>query len=564
MMAITLKETAMNGGTLHCLDLCNRELQDMSSRQPVESLNGLFEINSTGHTVLLAVLDELNVLRGTDHSSAKQYSAYLTGDLRHWMRSTSLITDLIPRQDAQGWLEFTCDTLRRCSIQQGNIGSTVRLYRRAPVDDSNSSKLKLLKSAFFSLSYNVVVMGDSSIEKNYSVSVEATALTGVEVGNCFHRHLQYAQEMFLRRTFWESTSHNVRMGGQAFKNLNCPRMAPAAYHSIKMHATTALKTVFPHVVVPTEMPEKPDFGDVDFLVSPAKSTTMDKFDWITTVESIKAIFGTTHGRRGFLTPDCMYFAIAADEDHDSWVQIDVKVCFKPELFTWCAFEHNYASHSKVIGSLVKPLGLTLDPEGIHIRVEEMEDTNFPGSMVWINKDPKDMLRIVGLDRRLLDAGFTTRTEIYKAFTSSWLFNPAHFVARLTDKKYSQRLEDRAPHWMPFLTEWLPTLHPGSHDSADHGEELETWYKRTRAAVRDKVFTMFPPIAAQYYNKRAIHIKEAEELRLRKIITAAIPVGTNGWKDDLPQPLILIKQQEPSMSLPQTDALGEPTPPMTPT
>ena len=107
----------------------------------------------------------------------------------------------------------------------------------------------------------------------------------------------------------------------------------------------------------------------------------------------------------------MYFAIDAPHGEENYfVQIDVKVCFNPELFRWCHFELNYASNSKIIGSMVKPLGLTIDPEGMHIRVKEVEETNFHGSMVWISKDPKDALRVVGLDRRILNAGFKSKDE----------------------------------------------------------------------------------------------------------------------------------------------------------
>jgi hypothetical protein len=209
------------------------------------------------------------------------------------------------------------------------------------------------------------------------------------------------------------------MGGHAFHDLNCPRISASVYHKVKLQTTAALKHVFSHVVVPTEMPEKPDYGDIDFLVaSPIHSptsTNIDNFDWPGTVLALKQILHTAHGRRGFLNPDCMYFAIRAPgHESEFWVQVDVKVCFKAELFEWQAFELNYASNSKMIGSMVKPLGLTIDPEGLHVRVEEIEATNFPGSMVWVSKDPRDVLRITGLDRRILDAGFEMKDESKRA------------------------------------------------------------------------------------------------------------------------------------------------------
>lgn len=205
------------------------------------------------------------------------------------------------------------------------------------------------------------------------------------------------------------------MGGHAFHDLNCPRISASVYNKVKQQTTAALQQVFSHVVVPTEMPEKPDYGDIDFLVaSPIHSptsTNFDNFDWPGTVIALKQALHTAHGRRGFLNPDCMYFAIRAPgQESEFWVQVDVKVCFKAELFEWQTFELNYASNSKMIGSMVKPLGLTIDPEGLHVRVEEIEETNFPVSMVWVSKDPRDVLRITGLDRRILDAGFETKDE----------------------------------------------------------------------------------------------------------------------------------------------------------
>jgi hypothetical protein len=205
------------------------------------------------------------------------------------------------------------------------------------------------------------------------------------------------------------------MGGHAFHHLHCPRIPPDVYAAVKAQTTATLQTIFSHVMVPTEMPEKEDYGDIDFLVSDPlhspTSTTTDNFDWPGTVQAIKSIFNTTEGRRGFKNPERMYFAIRVPGyDSEFWVQVDVKVCFKPELFEWQTFELNYASNSKMIGSMVKPLGLTIDPEGLHIRVEEIEETNFPGSMVWVGKDLRDVLRITGLDRRIVDFGFKTKDE----------------------------------------------------------------------------------------------------------------------------------------------------------
>lgn len=182
------------------------------------------------------------------------------------------------------------------------------------------------------------------------------------------------------------------------------------------------------------MPAKPSHGDIDFLVAGfLELAPAADLDWHLMVSRVKKALETTHGRRGWLNPDVMYFAIAlpdsdvgieedAYESENSednfeektrrWVQIDIKILptDDADAFAWATFQLNYASGMKMMGSLVKPLGLTFLPSGLHIRVEEMEATDWSGSLVFITNDAKVVLRILGLDRRFLHAGFRSAEE----------------------------------------------------------------------------------------------------------------------------------------------------------
>ncbi|KAJ8109682.1 hypothetical protein OPT61_g7282 [Boeremia exigua] len=346
------------------------------------------------------------------------------------------------------------------------------------------------------------------------------------------------------------------MGGHAFKSLHCPRIPPDVYTEVKSIATAALGTVFTHVTVPFEIPGKADYGDCDFLASApfghSEDLTIDTFPFESVVEAVKRALGTPHGRRGFLTPTCMYFAVpspsklstcsssdgeASDEETASWVQIDVKICLKPGDFSWMAFETNYASQSSILGSMIKPLGLTLDCEGLHIRVEETESTNWAGSMVWITQDPWMACRVLVLGRKAVDGAFQSTEEIYRESAGSWLFHPETFKAKLEDESYLVQHTHRSY----FLKSWIPALYP-DHKLPDKKDEgLEVWTARTRAAVREKVFTMCPPVAEKYYIKRSLRLREVEECKLRDLITAAIPTGTNGWQDDFNLPPVITHQ-----------------------
>lgn len=167
--------------------------------------------------------------------------------------------------------------------------------------------------------------------------------------------------------------------------------------------------------------------------------------------------------------------------------------------------------------------------------------------------------------------------VYKHFASSWLFHPGHFAARLAEEKYNDRLEDRAPHWTPFIKEWVPKHYPGyflnehvaglqdnGGQTSEHIEDdLHVWYKHTRAAVRDKVFTMFPHIATKYYIKRAAWAKEREEQGLRDLISKTIPASIDGWTSDVSRPTIVVKHQQSTTPDLLPAMIGEMTPPSTP-
>ncbi|KAF2737588.1 hypothetical protein EJ04DRAFT_561501 [Polyplosphaeria fusca] len=109
----------------------------------------------------------------------------------------------------------------------------------------------------------------------------------------------------------------------------------------------------------------------------------------------------------------------------------------------------------MVGSMVKPLGLTLDNDGLLVRVQEMETSNMSGSMVFLTKEPKEVLRIVGLNRRILGQGFRSNDELYEYLTSCSIFNPAHFANRLKDSEFSTRLKDRSVAWVHFVLKWIP-------------------------------------------------------------------------------------------------------------
>lgn len=155
--------------------------------------------------------------------------------------------------------------------------------------------------------------------------------------------------------------------------------------------------------------------------------------------------------------------------------------------------------------------------------------------------------------------------VYEEYAGSWLFHPETFRAKLKDESYLVQHAHRAR----FLKQWIPEQYPDYQLDAEQGEDSAAWITRTRQLVRESVFTRFPDVATKYYIKRAQHVEEVEECRIRDLISSAIPSGTDGWSDDFNLPPIIIRRPTPKGNSspialqPAAMHKGELTPPPSP-
>ncbi|KAH7122402.1 hypothetical protein B0J11DRAFT_416739, partial [Dendryphion nanum] len=340
------------------------------------------------------------------------------------------------------------------------------------------------------------------------------------------------------------------MGGHAWPRLNTPRMSEDLYLKTRNQSFRILSRVFAHIAVPTEMPAKEDYGDIDFLVAEPLTSSSTNFDFNHHVCLLKKRFKKAYCRVGFHAKDIIFLAIPAPgRENDFYIQIDIKICRKPEFFAWEHFRHNYASAAKILGSMAKPLGLTIDDDGLWIRVDGLDKVDLGRSMVWLSKEPRDFLRIAGLDQKILKKEFKTKQELFEHLASTWLFHPGHFAERLKDENFVKHLTDRSAPFVDFVKKWIPEHYPEYKVSDRETSDVQDWYKATRDLVKERVFTLFPAAAKEYYTKLNSFNLEVEEQRLRDLIRAAIPIGHESFTQDIKQPLIIIKAL-PSNVVPQ--------------
>ena len=164
------------------------------------------------------------------------------------------------------------------------------------------------------------------------------------------------------------------MGGALFTHptatdpgLYCPRLLPEIYFTLKAHLTNILSQHFTVVSTPHEAPQKPDHGDVDFLVcGPNVSQPMS----LQHVETLKTALGAVRmqsagfGARSFAVP----VAEMDGGNEKAYAQVDLTICPSRERLDWLMLTHSYGDVFQVLGEYGRKSNYRLVIRGSSMRV----------------------------------------------------------------------------------------------------------------------------------------------------------------------------------------------------
>lgn len=296
------------------------------------------------------------------------------------------------------------------------------------------------------------------------------------------------------------------MGGLAFANTktlsgqtpHIPRMPPEIYEMVLLECQTKLETLFDRVVVPRDAPAKKDYGDIDFLAGGIKPNASSHD---TIWSDIKRILHAELqlGRGGSHSYGVPHPIIAG-----AYVQVDVEISpgdGTPDaagLFEWTGFMKGDSDLLQIIGVSHRPLGITCNDQGLHIRVAQIEPYNKKKALLYLTRDREEAIRFYGLDSDKYREGFATELELFDWATSGRFFSPAIFSKRV-EKSNDRSRQTKRPMYRRFVEEYMP----------DHMDVNESKVC-SRNEVLEEALKMFDK-HAQYEVMMAEHdAKEAEE------------------------------------------------------
>ncbi|KAH8650181.1 hypothetical protein BX600DRAFT_442264 [Xylariales sp. PMI_506] len=236
------------------------------------------------------------------------------------------------------------------------------------------------------------------------------------------------------------------MGGNVFGKgahaLYTPRMPPAVYRYIRDACHAALQRMFVVVATPIEGPEKTSYGDIDIVTTwQRKDVFPSAAESLSTESKVKCPFEAVYEVLGAVRmqregKSVANFAIpwpgdlpkelddySPPTDSPRFIQVDLHICDDLETLEWILFKHAHGDLWNILGSTIRPYGLTVDEVGLHIRIPEIEQLDRKKAKILLSKDPCEILNFLGLrySGQEWESKFETAEAIYEYATTCRFF-----------------------------------------------------------------------------------------------------------------------------------------------
>ncbi|KAK6077731.1 hypothetical protein SCUP234_06489 [Seiridium cupressi] len=211
------------------------------------------------------------------------------------------------------------------------------------------------------------------------------------------------------------------MGGLAFTKgddpLYTPRMTPATYQFVRDYCHARLRELFVVVASSIEGPGKSDFGDIDVFVTmkkeeyfgPSFASRLPGAEENFPFATIQILLGAK--RKIQERANVAMLAIPWPENlpksiedktnveggKPRFIQVDVHICSSLANLEWFMLKHAHGDLWNVLGSIIRPSGLTVDEVGLYLRIPEIEKLDKKKAKVLLTTDPAQVLSFLGLE-----------------------------------------------------------------------------------------------------------------------------------------------------------------------
>ncbi|KAL8738865.1 MAG: hypothetical protein Q9181_000392 [Wetmoreana brouardii] len=292
-------------------------------------------------------------------------------------------------------------------------------------------------------------------------------------------------------------------------------MPPALYFSLRNHLLAQVADFFVNVASPSEAPEKTSFGDIDLIVAEPKMTPFS-------IETLAEVF---NAERTIASKPSCYLAIPYPGLEESFVQVDVHIC-EAENFAWEVFHQSHGDLWNLLGSSIRPFGLTANDTGLHLRIPEIERLDRKRSMVFLTADPDSVLDFLHLNKARLSQSFGTVTAMFEFACTNRLFRSEAYVKSDLKANDRKRMAQR-DLYRRFVDDFVP-------NTPTKVDEEDSMKMSTREEVFEEALERFgkrfdyESRVREWRKEREQLARKQEARQWRKEEAAADEAYANAW------------------------------------
>lgn len=321
-------------------------------------------------------------------------------------------------------------------------------------------------------------------------------------------------------------------------------MPPDVYMQILEQTLATLRQHYENVGSPIEAPGKPTFGDIDIMVSTPLFPSFDTS--VTSRPVVLQILAKVLGAAAvILEPGNPTVNLAvpwpsqndAGEEEKKYVQIDVHMCKDAKEWKWNLFHTAHGDLWNILGTTIRPFGLTVNDKGMYLRIPEIELLDRKKSMIFLTGEPGEILDFLGLDNETWWKEFNNRKEMFEYAAGCRMFwvkekkeeeAEGDVVGEIevvgaqeggeAGKKKLKHNDRQRMAKRPIFKEWIDDFIPMLREEGRYAVA-----KVTREQVREEAFEKFS-VKAEYEERLKVwRLARHEDELWREVIKGSIPV-----------------------------------------
>lgn len=179
---------------------------------------------------------------------------------------------------------------------------------------------------------------------------------------------------------------------------------------------------------------------------------------------------------------------------------------------------------QILGSIIRPMGLTVDNLGLWIRVPEIERVNKNQAKVWLTSKPSFILKFLEVSIPQYYRPFPSIEAMFEYVAKSPMFSVPPEEDKDVGLAAMTHNDRKRMSSRPVYRQWVTEFKPRCREQGLYSQSAYT-----RETVKEKAFREFT-IETEYHERLRKYICQEQKKAIRKLIKAALPIGD----DDLDQ------------------------------